>query len=59
MAPKRYALVAAVDLVSEDEQLAANFAQLWVQACNQAAQILSENEAFEGKLEVVEHEVPE
>ena len=52
MDTKRFTVAVAVGVVVEDEQVAANFADLFVQACETVAQTMVKDEQFAGKLEL-------
>jgi hypothetical protein len=52
MDSKRYTVAVAVGIVTEDEQLASNFSDLFLKACEGVADALAKDEMFEGKLEL-------
>jgi hypothetical protein len=52
MATKRYTIAVAVGIVTEDEQLASNFADLYLKACETVAQTMVDDEMFAGKLDL-------
>ena len=49
---KRYTIALAVGIVTEDEQLAANFSDLFLKAGERIANELVKDEMFVGKLEL-------
>lgn len=64
---QRYTVIAGVGIITTDEQVLANYGQLFVQAVDAIARELANDPMFEGKLEVFaidrephgEAEVPE
>jgi len=52
MDSKRYTIAIAVGVVTEDEQVASNFAAQYLEVCESVAQIMAGDSAFKGKLEL-------
>jgi hypothetical protein len=52
MASRRFTVAVAVGIVTEDEQLASNFADLYLKACETVAQTMAKDEMFRDKLEL-------
>lgn len=64
MDTKRYTVAVAVGIVTVDEQVASNFADLYLKACEEVAQTMVQDRLFAGKLELFsimseEDDVPE